>query len=80
MIVWALGMPALSIRSMAYQPARPLPSWTSQDQMCSGLAAMVIARVALNPGRTMSWSPGRGRATSSSVAPHRIVQGRTTVR
>jgi hypothetical protein len=78
-MIWALGTPALSIRSMAYQPARPLPSCTSQGQTCSGRAAMVIARVALNPGPVSNWSPGRGRTTSASVAPHRIVQGRTSL-
>ncbi len=71
-------MPLLSIRSYAYQPARPLPICTIQGHTCSGRAAIVIARVALKPGSLTRWSPGNARETSSSVAPQRIARGRTT--
>lgn len=39
-------------------------------------ASMVIARVALNVGRVTSSSPGRGRDTSSGVAPQVSCHGR----
>jgi len=73
----ALGCPALSIRPKVYQPARPLPSWTSHGHTACGGAAMVMARVATKSGAATTTSPAMVRATSASVAPQCSCQGQT---
>jgi hypothetical protein len=65
---------------MEYQPARPIPTWTSHGHTCHGAAPIVIARVASNVGESTRSSPGSTREASAAVAPQRSCHGRYVLR
>ena len=65
-----------SSQAWLYQPARPTPICTSQGQTLAADAWMVSARVETERASGVKGSPGSVMATSASVAPQRMNQGR----